>query len=495
MNKATFNYVPDEPEKAEEPAVSHETPEAKPEPSAPEPAKEAGEPAQESAGELIALDKINPIQVFSTENGLDPLIKRIKEEVEKEVLDPSDEKGRTRIRSLARKIGGAKMRLKEMGQGLTEDWRQKTKAVTTETSRMEKEIDAIRDAVLKPLEEYEARAAERKAKFENRINEILTAADFFEPLTADELKARIDKITVLYKHEWEEFEVRATQAWEQVKPKLYKLLEERTKYEADQAELERLRQEKEESERKERHEAALKKMSDLVVIDEDQLSAAKIAGNKSGLLAIYDRDWEDYAEKAEALRNTLVEQLDAMYAEQHKKEQDAIREEERQIANKVRIDNHNKALEKLRGLGQMATNHNSAAYIARIAEVETAYDREWEEFSGTAKELHDTATKYLTKQKTDAEDRERKEQTEREEKIKLDAQEAERQKQKQEADQAEAERQKREADKKHRKGIDDAAEKAIVTLLEALNDDYESSAKAIVEAIAAGKVPHVKIEY
>lgn len=543
MNQVTFDYIPDDHENVEPAKIEFEKKDTlaltvEGVISVDDLVEKTSVAAQEcdknhsesDSAELIPIKQINAMQVFSVENGLDPVIKRIKEEVEKEVLDPSDEKGRARIRSLARKVGSAKMRLKELGQGLTEDWRKKTKAVTSETSRMEKELDALRDSILKPVEEYEAKKEARKQKFEGRINDILSAAEIFEALTSDQIKQRLDKVTDLFKYDWEEFEERAKQAWFQVEPKLSRMLQERSKYEEDQAELERLRQEKLEKERIDVHEKALKRMSDMTAIDISEISAAKIAGNKSGLLAIYERDWQEFSDQAKKLLDTLVEKLDAMYAEQHKKEQDAIAEaarkeaeekaakeaeeaeriakeeldrvqkekeeaerkaaEEKDRAEKARIFGHELNIERMRRLYEISGECTSLAIYGRISELKAVYDRDWEEFADQAKSLNDTAIAYLSEQKSQAEDRERKMQIERDERTRSEAIEAERVRKQKEED-AEAERLKRESNDLHKAKINGEAANALADIMRTTYDE----ALLVISQIADGKIPHVKIEY
>ena len=173
----TFEYQPDEPIKED---VKKTVEQEVIPPTKKEPVKDVDQTNEDAGTDLIALDQITPMKVFTAENGLDPVIEKIRKQVEAEILDPSTEKGRLRIGSLARKIGSAKQSLKKLGKGLTEEWRAQTKTVTSETSRMEKQLDALRDKIKKPLDEYNIREANRIQTHEDRLQAIINTGLFGE---------------------------------------------------------------------------------------------------------------------------------------------------------------------------------------------------------------------------------------------------------------------------------------------------------------------------
>ncbi len=65
----------------------------------------------------------NPLQVFSTPNGLDSIIDKIEAEAKSIDRDISTEAGRDNIRSLAFKLAKSKTFLDKMGKELTEEQR------------------------------------------------------------------------------------------------------------------------------------------------------------------------------------------------------------------------------------------------------------------------------------------------------------------------------------------------------------------------------------
>ena len=150
----------------------------------------------EENGALVPLNQINALEVFSAEKGLDPLIKQIRDRVNSEEYDVTTEAGRARMRSVARKIGSSKSQLEKMSKELTEDWRTKTKAVTLETSRMKTELDALRDEVKRPADEFKEKEDRRIKEHESRLVAMADTANFdgFKSPCVDELNSEIKNL-------------------------------------------------------------------------------------------------------------------------------------------------------------------------------------------------------------------------------------------------------------------------------------------------------------
>lgn len=204
------------------------------------------------SNELIVIDQINALQVFANENGLDPVIEQIRKQVKSEVYDISTKEGRERIGSIARKIGSAKIALKNMSKELTEDWQRQTKAVTSEATRMESELDALRDEIKAPLDEYNNIEKTRIADHESNLDAIREAAIFeYEP-TIEQVQDRIQQVNALGSGDFEEFAERADGRIAYSEKILNEKLATLKKQEAEKAELEKLRAEKEAKEQQER---------------------------------------------------------------------------------------------------------------------------------------------------------------------------------------------------------------------------------------------------
>ncbi len=206
--------------------------------------------------ELIIIDKSSDkvLALFSKENGLDEFINQVDERIKSEVLDVETDAGRKRIGSLARQVGSAKQTLKGMGQTLTAGWKEKTKKVTTEVSRMESKMDAIRDSVLKVREEWQAAEDAKAAKEKERVDAHETKiAEFIavgEAIAAnwvendvDVMKAKREAIAKIYSEtDFEEFYGKAQCAADAAVASIKDAIDKKTKHDDEQAELAELRE-------------------------------------------------------------------------------------------------------------------------------------------------------------------------------------------------------------------------------------------------------------
>ena len=108
---------------------------------------------------LISKD-ITAVQLF-TENGLDPVLDRIKIEIDFFDADPETKKGRESIRSFARKIASSKVFIEKAGKELVSGIKAKSKLIDSERKRSRDTLDKWRDEVRKPLTDYEVALKER----------------------------------------------------------------------------------------------------------------------------------------------------------------------------------------------------------------------------------------------------------------------------------------------------------------------------------------------
>jgi len=232
----------------------------------------------ETKQELVVIDQQNTLVAFQKPDGLDPVIEEIRQKVKSEVYDISTKEGRDRIGSVARQIGSAKRRLKEMSQGLTSDWQTKTKIVTSEASRMEKELDSLRDEIKAPLDAYKKKEEDRIAKHECHLAAIRDASIFeFEP-TIEQVEARLEEVKSYERANFEEFVDRKNEVYSCSEKVLTEKLSALKEQKAKDAELDKLRKEKEEREQKERDDQIAKDAADKATKDaEDKAEKEKIA--------------------------------------------------------------------------------------------------------------------------------------------------------------------------------------------------------------------------
>lgn len=390
-------------------------------------------PETETSTALVLIQQKDAPQYFVA-NGLDPIIEKIRAEVTGIVPDISTPKGRKEIASLAYKVAQSKTAVDEMGKNLTEEWKTKSKAVDAERKRWREAMDALKEEVRAPLTEWENADKARIAAHEAALIDLDALAANLDGLTAAELEARIAQAKEVFQHrDWQEFGQRAQSSHDQVEDKLQKKLEARRQYEAEQAELARLRREEAERQQRER----------------DERLKAEAA----------EQARKDAEEKA---RKEAEEEAARVKAEQERQEQERLRIQQEAEAAAAREEAAKREAAEAEARAKKAEEERKAAEekaeADRIAAAEQAErDRKEAEEAAAQRERDRIA----------AEQRQREEETAR-----------------------------READKAHRAKIDNEAMKALLTVLASDNLlTAAAAANAVVAAIAKGQIPHVKISY
>ncbi len=198
--------------------------------------------------------KETALQVYSAANGLDPFLAKIREEIDGFVPDVTTRKGREAIASIAYKVARSKTALDNVGKELVAELKEVPKKVDAERKRMRDLLDSWQAEVRQPLTEWEQREEMRKAKHQAGIDQIKMRLECRD-LDSTELKANIEWLEgLLIGEDWEEFETEAARTKDKALSALREALVAREKYEAEQAELERLRAEAVAREQKEREE-------------------------------------------------------------------------------------------------------------------------------------------------------------------------------------------------------------------------------------------------
>lgn len=511
----TFDYIPDEPVKKEQkPKIQKEgaiDPSLKtskhksaglqtPKANAPDVTGDAGStPAEvkieaaatESVQEILPPGEVgtivalieeaksnNLVVALSSEKGLDPLLEKIRERVRSEKFDVTSEKGRKRIGSVAREIGETKMDLKRMGLELTEGWRKSTKAVTSEMSRVETEMDALRDEILAPRIEFENREKNRVDGHKQRLEQLAALALFPDPdyaPTSAAIQNRINRLSDFNDIDWQEFVEIAEVSREKVEAQLSTMLVTLKKAEDDAAELALFRQKQEEEN------ARAQKTYDEAHIDNVAFDAAAKA----------KKDAEEEAERQRVAREAEV-----------KKEQDALQAQKDESDAKVakaeedRIAAHKQAIKTINDLGVVPEGASSAAIHSRIDTLEVIYKRDWQEFHEEAADKFNVTRNNLVGDHTLAVDKEAVEKAKADKKALDDALKLAKDNEaaaKKVIDDATA---KRNADTAHKAKINNAAVAALAGVIGAETQQLcEEFAKEVVIAIASGKIPNVTITY
>lgn len=133
-------------------------------------------------GQLIPLESVNAVEVF-TGHKLDDLLARIRQETVTLVPDVSTATGRKEIASLAYKVARSKTTIDDAGKTLVAEWKARAAEVDAARKKSRDFLDALREEVRKPLDEWEAeqarieREAAEKIEAERKVAEAARLAE------------------------------------------------------------------------------------------------------------------------------------------------------------------------------------------------------------------------------------------------------------------------------------------------------------------------------
>lgn len=196
--------------------------------------------------ELQVLDQNVIVVAFAKSGGTNELFERIAQEVRSHVPDVTTKKGRDAIGSLAMKISKSKTLIEKCGKDLVAEQKAQIKLIDDDRISVVKKFDELRNEILAPRDAWEQAEKDRVAKHEHHIatirmvSTLATAAD--SEWTALTIKEAIETLeNRVIDSSFEEYEEQAKLAKFETLEVLRKALADREKYEAEQAELERLR--------------------------------------------------------------------------------------------------------------------------------------------------------------------------------------------------------------------------------------------------------------
>lgn len=307
---------------------------------------------------LIAIEEISEANApaIYVAGGLQQFIDLVKGEVLGEVPDLTTRKGRERIASLAAKVSKSKTAVEKPGRDYLRRLKEMPKVVEAELREFVTKMDALRDETRRPLTEWEAAEDARIDRHNDRLNWLKTLADDLGELNSLQLKGLIAEAEgmQLGAH-WEEFEAEAANAKDKVLSTLRAALQKRDQFEAEQAELARLRREAEERAKQDRirlaEEAAVEAERQRVAQEQqaERDAAAKREQELKDQAAAQEREAENQrlqlklqAEQAERAR--VQAEADRVATEQRMEQerQDAARRQE-EAAEQARQEERRRA--------------------------------------------------------------------------------------------------------------------------------------------------------
>ena len=328
--------------------------------------------------QVITIDDISAdnAPAIYVAGGLGQFFDAVKAEVTGEVPDLTTRKGRERIASLAATVSKSKAAVEKPGRDYLRRLKEMPKVVEAELREFVTKMDSLRDATRKPLTDWEQAELARTDK---HVDGIQAMKDFliFEAAPSAAQVGHIIAILelVAVNDTWEEFLPEAAQVKDQTLAKLRGILAERTQYEAEQAELVKLRAEAEAQAQRDRDAEIARVAAEQARIQAEQRAQAErdaAARREQELLdqaAAAQRATEQAARDAEAAaeRQRLQLELQAEQARTAAAQAEASRVAAEQRAEQERlasIRRQEEAVERAR-LDEVARANAAADEILR----------------------------------------------------------------------------------------------------------------------------------
>ncbi|WP_108448725.1 hypothetical protein [Halomonas sp. BN3-1] len=294
--------------------------------------------AEKESTELVTVpSKETALEVFKADKGLDPYLATIREELDAFLAEPptlDTAKGRQAYASMAHKIARSKTAIDNIGKELVADLKQLPKTIDAERKRWRDQLDAWRDEARGPLNEWEAAEEARKAQHQAGIERLDLLASDIPNLDSKELANCIAEAEAMAIGEhWEEYEAEAARTKDRVLSLLREGLAKRQAYEAEQAELARLRAEAEAREQKEREERIAREAEERARREAEAAAQAErdaAARREAEAKAAAERREREHQAAIERQRREAEAERQRIEDEHRRREEERLAEERRQ---------------------------------------------------------------------------------------------------------------------------------------------------------------------
>ena len=168
-----------------------------------------------NTNQLEVIQTLTPAQIFESGELL-TIVGAIEAECLSFVIDPSSEKGRDEIKSLAYKIARSKTTIEKAKKAYTEDLRKKVAEINAHAANAVDRLQALQDKVREPVTQYEKREKERVASLKAKIAEIESFMIMDGLTPSKQIKEFLNKLEQFNPLEMEEFAHVANQVKEKV---------------------------------------------------------------------------------------------------------------------------------------------------------------------------------------------------------------------------------------------------------------------------------------
>lgn len=314
--------------------------------------------ADTTQAQLVVIEPTSAVALFTEGLGVAELLADIRQKATSLVPDITTAKGRKEVASIAHAVARTKTYLDGLGKEQTDKFKEIPKRIDANRKQIRDTLDALKDEVRAPLTQYEAAEEARVAALQSRLarlNELGSSASI--EIAAADLQVMLNEVEQnALDDTWQELLPQATVAKELAAKRLGEALAARLKYEAEQAELEQLRQKQAEQDR----------------IDRERLiaeQAAEQARREEENLQRLEREAAQHREQ-EAQRQALVAQQAAEQARRDSEASEMARQQAEANAARQAEEAAARAAEQERQRIADEQRQKAAEDAARAADME-----------------------------------------------------------------------------------------------------------------------------
>lgn len=307
-------------------------------------------------------DETAPV-IYKTD-GLKPYLQHIKEQVSGEVPDLTTKKGRDRIASLSAMVSKSKTAVEKPGRDYLKRLKELPKEIEKELKTFVDECDLLRDEIRKPLTDWENANKSREAAHVSNIQSFGEWAQ--SGFTSTEIAGALVEIEsrTLGDH-CEEYLSQYVAAKDSAIAQLKQRYQAAVEFEAQQAELERLRKEAAEREQKEREERLMRE-----AVDNARREAEQKEQRERDEVARIEREKQLESERREMQLKLQVEaaerqRIEAEQRAEYERQQSEIRAKQAAEAERLRIEQQ-QAAERAEAEKQAANKAHRASVNREI---------------------------------------------------------------------------------------------------------------------------------
>ena len=308
--------------------------------------------------EIVAIEQPEIIEAFKVEGGTRALFERVSENARSVVFDMGVKKDRESLKSFAYSLARIKTTVDNHGKELVSGIKQQAAVIDADRKFWRDNMELLQEEIRKPLTDFEQAEKDRVAKHEGAIRAVRSLYD--ENTKNQEAHVIKGYIFDLEKLEidssYEEYEEQAKLAKFETLEVLRKALADREKYEAEQAELERLRIAEQQRIQQEREAQISREAAE---------KATREAEEKARLEA--ERVEREKAESEQREARLKAEKEAALLREEQLKQQAIEREKQAEIDHQNAIEAERKRIEQE---AQAKAEAERKAEEARLANVE-----------------------------------------------------------------------------------------------------------------------------